>query len=423
MGYTHYWYRPTEIDQDKYMGIVADFMRMVEPLREAGVMLADGCGEGEAIITFEDVCFNGPENCGHPKNHELGLVWPSQVAGGVNGSGNAIDGSWFAGATVENRCCNGDCSYETFSFPRVDAERTADYEGNLYFECTKTNFRPYDLAVNVFLIIAKHHLGDRIRIKSDGEEPHWFDAKMLCGSYLGYGLEFALTDKDPKDKPEPPKPTTPAYTFTSTADLAKQIRQALKAKFPGVTLSVRSKSYSGGSSIDVSWTDGPTTEQVKETTNGSESVRYDQWGEILSGGNRYVFCNRHLSPEFEAKVRAHLLQEWGRDINPNGDYEDHRIFYQAAADIVGDMPKPAAKVSTQKPTKPTAKPTNVPTGPVMAKFAVTGAWTWLTFTSKPSDEVLATIKGDGWRFSKKRTAWYNLDGKTPPVCVTYSQTA
>lgn len=43
---------------------------------------------------------------------------------------------------------------------------------------------------------------------------------------------------------------------------AKQIRQVLKQNFPQVKFSVRADSFSGGSSVDVEWVDGPTSAQV-----------------------------------------------------------------------------------------------------------------------------------------------------------------
>jgi len=51
--------------------------------------------------------------------------------------------------------------------------------------------------------------------------------------------------------------------YISVTDTARLIRKDLKAEFPGVKFSVRSKSYSGGSSIRIEWRDGPTEEQVK----------------------------------------------------------------------------------------------------------------------------------------------------------------
>ncbi len=43
--------------------------------------------------------------------------------------------------------------------------------------------------------------------------------------------------------------------YFSAADTAKLVRAALKRSFPGTRFSVRSKTYSAGASIDVSWMD------------------------------------------------------------------------------------------------------------------------------------------------------------------------
>jgi conjugative element/phage-associated large polyvalent protein len=50
--------------------------------------------------------------------------------------------------------------------------------------------------------------------------------------------------------------------YISTTDTAKLIRAQLKTKFPSCKFSVRSDKYSGGSSIRIHWTDGPTAKMV-----------------------------------------------------------------------------------------------------------------------------------------------------------------
>ena len=196
MGYTHYWRREKEIKFKEMISIVDDFKRVMPEINKAGVMLAGGHGEGEPVITYYEVCFNGVCKCGHPKNMAITIPWPSKDAGGVANPWmeNAQSGHWFAGAEIQKRMCNGDCSYETFAFPRIMEPREWDTpKGGKWFEFTKTAFRPYDLAVIVFLIIAKHHLGNQILVSSDGEDGHWFDGKMMCQMVLGYGMEYSIT--------------------------------------------------------------------------------------------------------------------------------------------------------------------------------------------------------------------------------------
>lgn len=67
--------------------------------------------------------------------------------------------------------------------------------------------------------------------------------------------------------------TRPEYI--SGVDTAKLIRQALKRQFPDTKFSVRYKSYSGGSSIDVYWTDGPRGAAVERVTSGFAGGGFD----------------------------------------------------------------------------------------------------------------------------------------------------
>lgn len=50
--------------------------------------------------------------------------------------------------------------------------------------------------------------------------------------------------------------------YIPVADCAKIVRKALKENFTLEKFSVRSKSFAGGASIDIEWTDGPTSKAV-----------------------------------------------------------------------------------------------------------------------------------------------------------------
>ena len=63
--------------------------------------------------------------------------------------------------------------------------------------------------------------------------------------------------------------------YLSTAATAKLIRLALADAFPGVRFSVRSHVYSGGSSVDVGWTDGPASCDVDAVAGGFASRGFD----------------------------------------------------------------------------------------------------------------------------------------------------
>lgn len=198
MGYTHYWYRPRVIRSIAFRKIVTDFKKLVPVLEEKyGVRLAGPDGEGEPIINDKEIAFNGPIHCGHSKNYQLHIPWPTSDAGGVMIEGNGIAGQWYAGALVNTRTCNGDCSYESFVFAReiIPPPFEEPCKNGLYFDFCKTAFRPYDLAVTACLLIAKHYLKDKIIVSTDGEDVHWFDAKLLCQTELSYGMDYKINDE------------------------------------------------------------------------------------------------------------------------------------------------------------------------------------------------------------------------------------
>jgi hypothetical protein len=196
MGYTHYWYRPKEIPPEVFKAIVSDFKTILNTLEGFGLKLAGGNGTGEPEINDEVVCFNGSKLCGHPKNPNLIIPWPTPDAWGLGPSEHAIKGDWHGGVLINTRTCNGDCSYETFYFPRVfDKPYASEYRWNgkeYWFDFCKTAYRPYDLAVNCFLIIVKHYLKEDLIVHSDGSLMQWADAMAVCQDVLGYGNDFGF---------------------------------------------------------------------------------------------------------------------------------------------------------------------------------------------------------------------------------------
>lgn len=167
---------------------------------EFGVQLADGLGNNKPILNSQEIIFNGNSKCGHRQDDNIVIPWPSDNAGGIanNWVEDVKSGDWFAGAEISKRTCNGDCHYETFMFNRIKEIRKYEEAktNGLYFDSCKTAFRPYDLAVISFLIIAKHYLKDKIIVKSDGIDQHWFDGKMLCQMILGFGLEYIIDENN-----------------------------------------------------------------------------------------------------------------------------------------------------------------------------------------------------------------------------------
>ena len=125
------------------------------------------------------------------------------------------------------------------------------------------------------------------------------------------------------------------YSLTETA---KIVRQCLKEAFPGVRFSVRGKSYSMGSSINVRWYGGPLTKTVEALVErfadaGSMQIddyvptrRHEVSGKPVAFGADYIFCERtietaviatiaRLSDDDMVRLGFKLDQISGRDLD------------------------------------------------------------------------------------------------------------
>jgi hypothetical protein len=196
MGYTHYLYRPKEIQPEVFKQIVADLKAIIE---KAGVPLAGWNGKGTPELTDEVIAFNGVADCGHKKTESIAIAWPAKNANGINQTNNGEDvlnGTWFAGGLLGSRACGGDCSHETFRFERAyqPQEWQKPDKNGFWFCFCKTAYKPYDLIVQAAMIIIKHYLKDQVVVHSDGDVQHWDDARNLTTIVVRYGFDFKLDE-------------------------------------------------------------------------------------------------------------------------------------------------------------------------------------------------------------------------------------
>jgi len=129
-------------------------------------------------------------------------------------------------------------------------------------------------------------------------------------------------DEPPQKSVDRSEPTT-HYTCAETATF---IREALKKAFPGQKFSVRSKVYSGGASINISWMDGVTEYEVNQVVQRFSGATFDgmidlksnvyyndENGSNVSYGADYVFCNRHYSNGLTSQLAAQVANFEGID--------------------------------------------------------------------------------------------------------------
>jgi len=110
--------------------------------------------------------------------------------------------------------------------------------------------------------------------------------------------------------------------LSEQARAAKAIRDKLKATWPGITFSVKSDSFAGGNSVDVSWRDGPTTREVEKLIHWHEAGTFDGMTDSYSYDRvhpnipqaKYVQTQRSMSDEAKRDTVAYLNAYWGWDL-------------------------------------------------------------------------------------------------------------
>lgn len=105
---------------------------------------------------------------------------------------------------------------------------------------------------------------------------------------------------------------------TTAAQTAKAIKQELKQLFPTVKFSVKSSTYSGGSSVDVDWEDGPTITQVLFVLDKYEYGKFNSMEDMYESNNRredipqvkYVMEHRTMSQKTREELIAYVAQNY-----------------------------------------------------------------------------------------------------------------
>jgi hypothetical protein len=105
-------------------------------------------------------------------------------------------------------------------------------------------------------------------------------------------------------------------TDIELTDVAKIARRILKQRYPRTTFSVRSSRYAGGSSIHVSWTDGPTEKAVNAAVGHLEGSEFDGMIDLKSRTgapyqNDYIMFNRDYSDASMEKMASQLRAKYG----------------------------------------------------------------------------------------------------------------
>ena len=130
MGYTHYWYmeKDKEVEEEVWDNFTTDAKSLIEdnPILEEARKKYDGDG-------------------------------------------------YFVPTEIDNVKIRFDGGHETFWLERKSEQVDWRKDRNWVFNFCKTARKEYDGLVTATLLLAKHHLGNRIRISSDGDINEWID--------------------------------------------------------------------------------------------------------------------------------------------------------------------------------------------------------------------------------------------------------
>lgn len=189
---------------------------------------------------------------------------------------------------------------------------------------------------------------------------------------------------------------------------AANLKRVLAREFPGVAFSVKSDSYSGGDSIDVHWTDGPTQAEVDRLCDLFQECDFDGMQDLetsrqnvfpeLFGGASYVQPSRHVSFARHLEAAAALgytITEGAHGRIDGVDYETQQQIYREAR-------------GRSYYVRPTAVPSAEPVAPGRAVVRINEEkhGVELVFPAKPAADILERVKAAGWRWSRFNGCWY-----------------
>ena len=107
--------------------------------------------------------------------------------------------------------------------------------------------------------------------------------------------------------------------YITCADTAKLLRQALKARFPGTRFSVRSHTYAGGASIDVTWEDGPTRDEVGEVTQLYAGAAFDGMVDLKVHAQHWLHPDGTVTIAHRDGTNGSLVEVIGDPVGPNAE--------------------------------------------------------------------------------------------------------
>jgi len=248
--------------------------------------------------------------------------------------------------------------------------------------------------------------------------------------------------------------------YLSVVETAKLVRAVLKEAFPGIKFSVRSKSYSGGASIDVDYLNGPTAKEVEKVTKQFQGGGFDgmidmayNWSswllpdgsaivardpgthgsrgtyperdnakphpkaQLVQFGADYVFVERKYTEEVLRNIAQVVSKEYGVEVPKITvwDFEGGSAhltdfnpqWVKGTNNSIGELIyKRIREMSFYVKPNNSEVPANGEIR-IVENHEMNGIEIY--FPEKPSQEVIDKLKSYGWRWHGKKRCWYSGD--------------
>jgi len=213
---------------------------------------------------------------------------------------------------------------------------------------------------------------------------------------------------------------------------AANMRRELTTAFPGIRFEVKSKSYSGGSSIDAHWVDGPTEREAGEIIGRYQRCSFDGMTDMetrrdnafsdVFGGASYTSGSRTVSGYIRAMAERVILGD-GQTYSSVSAVEYSHVHkflcglsLKAGQTVTGirfdsDSGEFVADLSEPAPVAPVVMDTTTGTAAGSASgVRVTENeekdGVEIRFAGNPGPSVTGELKRHGFRWSKFQKLWY-----------------
>jgi hypothetical protein len=142
--------------------------------------------------------------------------------------------------------------------------------------------------------------------------------------------------------------------LTPSARCAKAIRIELKAKYPQIKFTIRSKNFAGGNSVDIDWIDGPARKDVEEIVGKYQYGHFDGMIDCYEMSNvrkdipqaQFVMTQRNYSDAAKKIISDIIAKEWNTsNMSP---YDIERLNWRLSCEHTFDPEPESTPVPERK---------------------------------------------------------------------------